>query len=176
MKYWSNGNALDKDNIIASIISEINNGGYVLIRTDRYLIPGGREYHTMHFAHPMMIYGYDDELKEIYAIDANVGGVRWKLHTFSFAVIEEAFYSGLNILKNNFNAAFGRLEITTCCSFYPKSFNRPLKLKYIYDNVCINLRGGELKNSIVESENVTGEYPFPMKQLGNIKRIGVSTI
>ncbi len=165
---------LKKENIISTIIDEVNSGGYVMIRTDRYFVPGGEEYHEKHHNHPMMILGYDDGLNEFYATDVGIDEMRWGLHTFKFSVVEEAYYSGLDIMRKDFNNAFGPLEITTGCVFYPKNFGRSLKLKYIYDNVCMMLKGGEVVNKTPSAESIAKENVVPIKGLGTTRRLGLS--
>lgn len=165
----------NKDNIIETIINSINNNGYVILRTDRYYIPGGEEFQKHHFTHPMLICGYDDDKREFFVLEVSLFGTNWAMHKFDFSVVETAYYAGLELMREDFNVAFGPLEVTTGCILYTKPFNRKIKIKYVYDNVCMMLKGADIiTEAIGEYEKPKTIRDLPIDRVHSLRRLGIS--
>jgi len=73
------------------VISAINDESYVHCLVDMYAIQAYKdEYKKEHITHNIMIYGYDEEEKEVYIADCFVNGV-YSLATATFDEIDESF-------------------------------------------------------------------------------------
>lgn len=59
----------DKKDIIQYLKESINKSFYSYIWLDKYNLYGNEYYHADHFAHTVLVYGYDDIDKKIYCLD-----------------------------------------------------------------------------------------------------------
>lgn len=61
----------------------IDSGKYIELRLDQYFIVDREEYHTSHFLHQNLIYGYDDRKKQVYMLGYENAG-KMKKTTISY--------------------------------------------------------------------------------------------
>ncbi len=87
------------DNIIDYIIENINMGYYLIINVDENYLPNKWAYNKIHFIHPSLIYGYDNEQKQLKAIGFNQN--IFQEITFDYAQFKEAYENGKIHYKNS---------------------------------------------------------------------------
>ncbi len=80
------------DNILDYIIKNINMGYYLIINVDENYLPNKLSYNRGHFIHPSLIYGYDNEKKQLKAIGFNQN--IFQEITFDYAQFNEAYENG----------------------------------------------------------------------------------
>ncbi|RCX20096.1 butirosin biosynthesis protein H-like [Anaerobacterium chartisolvens] len=148
------------------IISKIDSGNYVTILYDQYYIPSSTNYNRTHFAHELLIYGYDRKMKVFYVADFFENS-RYTFAAEPFIHVERAIISALE------SEPFSCNEIEFCNVNY--KFNN----YFLYNSLNNFLYS---KNTIAEGENVVfsdcekeqiqkGKYIFGIKTYGLLKRI-----
>jgi FkbH-like protein len=83
----------DVDNIIDFVIQKINLDYYVIINVDEYYLPNKRSYQINHFVHHSIVYGYDNQRRELKAIGFNAQGIFTEL-AFDYDLFAEAYENG----------------------------------------------------------------------------------
>ena len=87
------------NNIIDYIIENINMGYYLVINVDEYYLPNKWAYNKMHYIHPSLIYGYDNQTKQLRAIGFNeyiFQGI-----TFDYSQFSESYNNAKIYYKNS---------------------------------------------------------------------------
>lgn len=79
-------------NAIKFLHSMIDDGNYITCLMDEYYIPGRKSYQKKHFAHGVMIYGYDDEKELVCVAGYGVNG-HFNNQVISYTDFENAFWN-----------------------------------------------------------------------------------
>ena len=82
----------EPDDIISFIIRSINLGCYLRVQVDENYLPGKRSYGRRQFIHPAMVYGYDNESRQLKVMGFDAKGFFTKL-TFSYDDFMQAYES-----------------------------------------------------------------------------------
>ncbi|PYG85757.1 hypothetical protein LY28_03177 [Ruminiclostridium sufflavum DSM 19573] len=87
------------NNIIDYIIENINMGYYLVINVDEYYLPNKWACNKIHFIHPSLIYGYDNQTQQLKAIGFNQN--IFQEITFDYSQFSEAYDNGKIHYKNS---------------------------------------------------------------------------
>ena len=82
----------EPEDIVSFIIRSINLGCYLRIEVDENYLPGKRSYGKRQFIHPAMVYGYDNEARQLKVMGFDAKGYFTKL-TFSYDDFRRAYES-----------------------------------------------------------------------------------
>ena len=90
----------NEKSIIDFIIEKLNLEYYLIINVDEFYLPNKLQYRKEHFVHDSLIYGYDNETKQLKAIGFNQENLFTEL-VFDYSEFEIAFENGKLHYKNN---------------------------------------------------------------------------
>lgn len=138
-------NIIDKRNIVNKAIDLITKNKYVLLYCDRFYVKGSREYKKFHYMHEILIYGFDNNLKEFTILDLNLNGKVLNPSRLSFNNLECAFYNAIEEINKNINNNIWLYRINMPASAFSlnENFNRKPRLELFYDSIDNCLNGGE---------------------------------
>ncbi len=119
--------------IIDFIIKNINNGFYMIINLDESLLPNKTAFGKEHFVHESLIYGYDDERRQIKAVGFNENNMFTSIE-FEYDELVKAYESAqINYEETAMHckwASIRLIKLKECNEEYPfslKAFTNELK-------------------------------------------------
>lgn len=92
----------EQNDIIHFIRRHIDLGYHQIIRVDDYYLPKGRSYHKYHIIHESLIYGYDDNRRDILTINFDDKGTFSRLR-ISYENFAAAYWKGIDLIQLNRN-------------------------------------------------------------------------
>ena len=111
------------DNFVEIIIKSIQDDRYIFTAIDNFYNPNSHAYNREHFHHEALIYGYDDEIHEVYISDF-YNGNKYNFYKISF---------------DDINKAYKMLEITNEKEDYPYTYVLNIKKSYDYTELNTNV-------------------------------------
>ncbi|MCM3747207.1 hypothetical protein M3223_07545 [Paenibacillus pasadenensis] len=127
--------ALNVTNIIDFIVSHIDSNIYVEAYTDENYLSNKLSYNLQPFVHQNLIYGYDLEAKELYAIGFDQNRMFAKL-TFPFDEFIDSYLLGdhacVSLIRSNFDK-IGKMTNTDFIYSAYKEFNLKQFIQYAQD-------------------------------------------
>lgn len=162
----------EESDIIKRVINTINDDGYINLYYDRYYLEACDYYRKTHYTHDALVYGYDEEKKEIYFFDSEINP-KAKPMTIKFEALQEAFQSALKIVKEN-KEMYTWLNIISLplneVYLKPPTPKRKVNITKIYEAINSNLIGGEFECDEYATDNVLFKTAYKSKKT----RYGVS--
>ena len=162
----------DKEDIVSQVLQAVDAGGYISVYYDRYFLEGNESFGIVHYLHDMLIYGYDDEKRELYFVDYELDPTG-RVRSIDFSIFSQSFYSALEHIKTEKEKyAWQYILNLPGHIMYPNSPNphRQVNLTKIYESIDKNLRGGEFICETFSEENVI----FHTSYLTDRCRYGIS--
>lgn len=98
-------------NILDVVINGINNQHYLIVFLDEYYLPDKANYKKHHFMHESLIYGYDNEKKEILSIAFDKNNIFNKIR-YSYSDFCQAFKAKLDYdLENEYGFSYANVTL-----------------------------------------------------------------
>ena len=110
---------------VSRVKKNINNGYYTYLLIDEYYISEKAAYRKYHFVHDLLVYGYDDEKRNIFTVGYNNCG-KYKPYTITYEELNKAAKSAVLLDRNavmyrikiNGNYPFEYHHIEFCDALY----------------------------------------------------------
>ena len=111
-----------EDEFVSYVIKCLNRGYYLVVHIDEFYIPDKWAYEETHFVHASLIYGYNQEKRELYGIGFDED-MTFREITFDFDMFNDAYESG----KKNYKEDAFWCEWSAVQLIKPKSPNVPFR-------------------------------------------------
>ncbi|HEX3044183.1 MAG TPA: beta-ketoacyl synthase N-terminal-like domain-containing protein [Bacillota bacterium] len=149
----------EQKDIIRFIINNINQGNYLNVSVDEYFLPRKVRSERTHFIHHELVYGYDNQKRELKTIGFNEEKVI-DILTFTYDEFQDAYEKG----KEFYPESAPWASHTAVQLFYSNGFDRPypFQIKFFLDRLDSYLRSAKEKEIVyywsLKDERV--EYGF----------------